>query len=74
MLEKKLEYSNMMISQDKEQRGSLWGQNARLYKGKYYIDENDSKAFQTEEEVDKAIENELSVFLKENNLLSSEEE
>lgn len=73
MLEKKLEYSNMMSSQSEDEKKSMWGEKAYLYKRKYYIDEDDKKAFKDEKEANEAIEREINNFLKENNLFANKE-
>ena len=55
MLEKKLDYSNMMASVPEDERLGMWGEKAYIYRG-YYTDVDDDKAFHDEEQVDDAIE------------------
>lgn len=69
MLEKKLEYSNLMTAYTEEERTVMWGKRAYLYKDKYYIDADDEKAFKDEVEAEEAIQRELKQFMKENNFL-----
>lgn len=67
MIDKKLDYSNMMINIPEDERLSTWGENAYVYRN-IYIDKDDKKAFQSEEEVDDVILNVTTDFRKEYDL------
>ena len=54
MYEKKIEYSDLMVTLTDEEKELLWGGSAYEYRNQY-IDSEDPKAFHSEEEADEGI-------------------
>lgn len=54
MYEKKIEYSDLMVTLTDEEKELLWGESAYEYRNQY-IDSEDPKAFHSEEEADEGI-------------------